>query len=362
MTEPKKVRVKRDPDVKKRAEATEQVVEFLEISDLGAHMRGEIKPPDMLLPDWLQKNVLHWAQGEPEDGKSWVLLWCAVQLLQLDDEARVLIMDGEMGSKSVAERLRVLGLDPGTADARVTHVNLSSVAREHFDKFVIWATAMRFDLIIWDPIAHHLAGAALDENNNSHVAEWIARVVNPLLAQGSTVAAVDHIVKSGENNGYARGASAKKARARVVYQFHKEVPFDRDTMGHIIVRVEKNSDASDIPRERDLHIGTNPTDGRFVFRVTDRPPVVKVDRRREQARSVVDKAVAYLEQQQQQGKKEVSEAALYSEVGGKKETTIAALREAGNTYGGRLTKRVQDLGKKSFTYYSLRGDDDVRQA
>ena len=83
--------------------------DFLEVSEIGAYMRGEIKPPAMLLEDWLQENVLHWAQGEPEDGKSWVMLWCLVKLLQENDEARVLIMDGEMGSRSVAERLRLLG-------------------------------------------------------------------------------------------------------------------------------------------------------------------------------------------------------------------------------------------------------------
>jgi AAA domain len=361
MTEPKKVRVR--PRSKKQAEATEQVAEFLEISDLGAYMRGEIAPPDMLLPDWLQKNVLHWAQGEPEDGKSWVMLWCAVQLLELDDEARVLIMDGEMGSKSVAERLRVLGLDAGTAEARVTHVNLSSVPREHFDKFVVWATVMRFDLIIWDPIAHHLAGAGMNENNNSEVAEWIARVVNPLLAQGSTVIGVDHIVKSGDGNGYARGAGNKKARARVVYEFDKKVTFDRETIGHIIVRVEKNSDASDIPREREIFLGGNPTDGRFVFRVSEREPVPKVDGRREQARSVVDKAVAILEGLPD-GETEISEAALRKQIGGNKAKTLDALREAATVgagaYGGRLSQRVEDLGQRSFTYYSLRRDDDVR--
>ena len=89
MSEPKKVRVKRSTAAQKQAEATEQVREFLEISDLGAHMRGEIKPPPMLVEQWLQKGVLHWMQGHPEDGKSWVALWCAVQLLQNDDEAGV---------------------------------------------------------------------------------------------------------------------------------------------------------------------------------------------------------------------------------------------------------------------------------
>jgi hypothetical protein len=131
-------------------EATAVVADFLDISDLAAHMRGEIKPPDMLVDEWLQKGVLHWMQGEPEDGKSWVVLWCAVKLLQEDEDARVLIMDGEMGARAVGERLHALGLDPDTAEARVTHVNLSAVTEDHWQEFLIWAHAMSFTLVIWD--------------------------------------------------------------------------------------------------------------------------------------------------------------------------------------------------------------------
>jgi hypothetical protein len=334
--------------------------DFLEVSELGAYMRDEIKPPAMLLDEWLQENVLHWAQGEPEDGKSWVMLWCLVKLLQENDEARVLIMDGEMGSRSVAERLRLLGLDAGTAEARVTHVNLSAVGREHFEDFVVWAVAMRFTLIIWDPIAHHLAGAAMDENSNSDVADWIANVVNPLLAQGATVVGVDHVVKNGERNGYARGASAKKARARIVYDFEKGAGFDRETLGKVTVRLAKNSDAAPIPRERDIALGGNPTNGQFAFQVSDRQPVIKEDRRREVRRNVVDKAVAILENLPDG--KEISENALYKQIGGKRATTLEALREAATTYGGRLSQRVEEQGTRTFSWYSLRGEDDVRQA
>ena len=241
-------------------------------------------------------------------------------------------------------------------------MNLSAVGREHFEDFVVWAVAMRFTLIIWDPIAHHLAGAAMDENSNSDVADWIANVVNPLLAQGATVVGVDHVVKNGERNGYARGASAKKARARIVYDFEKEkgAGFDRETLGKVTVRLEKNSDAAPIPRLRRITLGGNPTNGQFVFRVSDRQPVIKDDRRREVRRNVVDKAVAILENLPDG--KEISENALYRQIGGKRATTLEALREAATTYGGRLSQRVEDQGERTFSYYSLRREDDVRQA
>lgn len=358
MTEPpKKVRVKRTT-AKKLAEATEQVADFLEISNLGPYMREEVRPPEMLVKEWLQKGVLHWAQGEPEDGKSWVMLWCAAKLLQEDDEARVLIMDGEMSAHAIAERLRALGLDPGTAEARVTHVNLSVVPSDRFKDFVVWALAMNFTLIIWDPIAHHLAGAAMDENSNSDVQRWIAHVVNPLLAHGSTVVGVDHIPKSGDNNGYARGASAKKARSRIVYDFDKNANFDRETIGEIIVKLAKNSDAATIPKERQIFLGGDPNTGQFKFRVTEREPVPKRDRRRDDARHAVDKAVAILEKLEPGS--EVSARKLALEIGGNLKNTQDALHEAAHAAAGRLNARIEEVGKRLFVYYSLGGENGVR--
>jgi RecA-family ATPase len=361
MTPPKRVRVKHNPDKKEREEATAAVEEFLDISDIAGYMRGEIKPPDMLVPEWLQKGVLHWAQGEPEDGKSWVMLWCAVKLLQDAEDARVLIMDGEMGARSVGERLSALGLDPGTAHARVTHVNLSPVEPAHWDEFVVWARAMRFTLIIWDPIAHHLAGAGLNEDSNSDVQRWVSQVVNPLLASGATVVGVDHLIKSGsDSRGYARGAGAKKARSRLVYEFSKDKAqrFDRTTLGEVIVALVKNSDAALIPKERLIVLGGQPEADRFLVQITERePPEIKENRRRDKAREVVDKAVAILGELPAGA--EISARKLALEIGGKKQNTEDALREAATTPGGRLRQRVEESesGKRQYVHYSLRPDD-----
>lgn len=360
MTEPpKRVRVKRTSNAKKLAEATEQVADFLDISDLAAHMRGEIKPPEMLVEEWLQKGVLHWAQGEPEDGKSWVVLWCAVKLLQEDNDARVLIMDGEMGARTVGERLHALGLDPGTAEARVTHVNLSTVAPEHWEQFLVWARAMLFTLVIWDPIAHHLAGAGLDEDSNAQVQRWLAQVVNPLLAGGATVIGVDHVPKNGDNRGYARGASAKKARSRLVYDFNKQEDFGRTTLGEVVVALVKNSDAALIPKVREIVLGGHPETKQFVFRVSEREvPAAQVDRRRETARARVDKAVAILEKLEPGA--EVPARKLALECGGKPKATEEALHEAAHVAANRLKQRVEQRGTRQAVYYSLGVGDGIR--
>lgn len=360
MTEPKKVRVKRTTAAaKKQAEATEQVAEFLEISDLGAYMRGEIKPPPMLVEQWLQKGVLHWMQGHPEDGKSWVALWCAVQLLQNDDEARVLLMDGEMGARAVGERLHALGLDPGTAHARVTHVNLSTVGKQQWPDFVMWAHAMRFTLIIWDPIAHHLAGADLNEDSNADVMKWLAKVVSPVLNTGATVIGVDHLPKNGDNTkGFARGAGVKRSRSRVVYEFDRKVAFDRTTLGELMVELVKNSDAANIPRSRVLILGGQENSEHFVVRVSERDIPTVRDSRRDKRREVVEQAVAILGTLEPGA--ELTSNQLAGQMRGKRPTILEALKEAGTTAGGRLAMRVVPEGKRSTVWYSLRTDNGLR--
>jgi AAA domain len=359
MTTVKKRRVKRDPEKLAREQATAEVREFLEISDLASYMRGEIKPPEMLVEDWLQKGVLHWMQGHPEDGKSWVALWCAVKLLQQDEDARVLLMDGEMGVRTVGERLHALGLDPGTAQARFTHVNLDAVAKPQWQNFVVWAHAMRFTLVIWDPIAHHLAGADLNEDSNADVMQWLAQVVGPVLNTGATVIGVDHLPKNGDNTkGYARGAGVKRSRSRVVYEFDKKQAFDRTMLGELIVDLVKNSDAAEIPTSRAIVLGGKEGSTDFVLRVSPREVPEAKNRTRDDARAVVDKAVAILEKLPPGT--ELSANKLATDIGGNRRKTLAALNEAGTTTGGQLNQHTEEQGKRLYAYYSLRTENGLR--
>jgi hypothetical protein len=359
MTTVKKPRVKRDPEKLAREQATAEVREFLEISDLASYMRGEIKPPAMLVEDWLQKGVLHWMQGHPEDGKSWVALWCAVELLQQDEDARVLLMDGEMGARTVGERLHALGLDPGTAQARVTHVNLDAVAKPQWQDFVVWAHAMRFTLVIWDPIAHHLAGADLNEDSNADVMQWLAQVVGPVLNTGATVIGVDHLPKNGDNTkGYARGAGVKRSRSRVVYEFNKEKPFDRATLGELIVELVKNSDAAEIPKSREIVLGGKEGSPDFVMRVSERSVPTAKDRSRDTARLRVDKAEAILRELPPGTELPARKLAL--ECGGKPKHTEEALHDAAHTGANRLKQRIETRGTRQAVYYSLGEGDGVR--
>jgi RecA-family ATPase len=338
--------------------ATAAIREHLEISDLGKLMREDLGPPDMLLEGWLQKGALHWFQGSPEDGKSWVALWCVAQLLASDKHAHVLLMDGEMSGRTVAARLRAFDVAPEVAAKRVTHVNLTTVPRDGAEAFVRWAKALRFTLVVFDPMAQHLAGADADEDSNGAVARWIDAMVTPILAAGATVVAVDHIIKNGDTGGYARGASAKKARARVVYEFKKTRDFDRHTTGETTVALAKNSDAAEIPRNRVVELGGDPSTERFVLNVSESRPVERVDRSRDDERRMIDAAVQILTDLP--GRNEATQTFLVKQIQGKEDRVKKVLRENANSAGGSLHLRVEERGQRSTLYYSLRGDSGVR--
>lgn len=332
--------------------ADDAISRWLDVSDVEASLQEEDRPPEMLVEDCLQRGILHWVQGEPEDGKSWIVLWWIVQLLRSDKRATALLMDGEMGRRQVGARLRALGLTPMEA-RRVQHVNLSVLPPEAFDSFARWSAIRRFTVAVWDPIAHHLAGAGYDENSNRDVQEWIAKVLNPQLRAGTTVVGIDHVVKSGESKGYARGASAKKARARVVLEFGKGKRFDRQTLGHTMITVVKNSDSAEIPRRRKVTLGGR-TDGGFSIDVAE-DDTAHADQRQATRRRMIQDAVGVLADAG-----EMAETSLAKELHGKEATIKAALRENADSPGGVLHRRVVRKGQRAYAYYSVREDNGVR--
>ena len=282
--------------------------DFLDIGNVAEHMRGGMKPPAMLVKGWLQRGALHWLQGQPEHGKSWVPLWLAKQVMKENPRARVLWMDGEMGSATLADRLLALGMDPDVIENQLVHVNLTTVPRGQFDEFITWVVRRRFQLVVWDPMAQHLAGADLSEQSNSEVAQWLAAMVNPVSAYGGTTIAVDHISKTASADD-PRGAGAKKARARIIYAVARRNRFDRRTRGEIEIECVKNSDSADVVRYRRVLLGGDP----FEWRVLDEDSRIDGKLSRMQTAQDLRAVVSALDAA---GKDGLSQRKLVSAVGG----------------------------------------------
>jgi hypothetical protein len=195
----------------------------------------------------------------------------------------------------MAERLVAVGLDADTIERQFVHVNLSVLTRAGFKAFREWVADHRFTLIVWDPMAQHFAGAGVDDDKrNAEVAQWIAELVNPVSEYGGTTICVDHLAKNrAHGNGWPRGAGAKKARARIVYEFKKRRGFDRKTVGLVTVKVVKNNDDAPIPPAREIRLGGAP----FAFRESATDPVSTKQEEQAQFATDVRNVIRALEEQ-----------------------------------------------------------------
>ncbi|MGH3814158.1 MAG: hypothetical protein ACRDUV_17195 [Pseudonocardiaceae bacterium] len=63
---------------------------------------------------------MHWFQGEPESGKSWVAQHAAAEVL--NDGGTVIYIDHESSPDAVVTRLLLLGVDRATIRARLLYV------------------------------------------------------------------------------------------------------------------------------------------------------------------------------------------------------------------------------------------------
>jgi hypothetical protein len=234
-------------------------IEFYQLGDM---MRAGPQPVDMLVDEWLPKAVIVWLAAEPAAGKTWLSLWLAARVIA--DGGRVAYLDAELGFSVVAERLVALGCDPDEVDERLyysPYPELTSTTDS--DELKRLAVTEAWDLVVFDPVTDFLSGAGADENAGTHVTSWVKAFAEVVVQGGATALVCDHVVKSGETNGYAVGSRAKKAKTKVHFAVGVKAEYDRETVGTITVEVGKNTTAAPIPRKRTFAIG--PLDGPGTF-------------------------------------------------------------------------------------------------
>jgi len=154
---------------------------------------------------------LHWVQGEPESGKSWVTLIAAVQALA--DGLKVAYIDHEDDEHTFVERMRALGVDPDTIcdQSRVRYINphqAATTGARELAELDAWGP----DLVIIDVATESIGLEGLELERNGQVEQWLSIYIRPLLEYGAAVIVIDHVTKSSEGRGrYALGAQHKLA-------------------------------------------------------------------------------------------------------------------------------------------------------
>ncbi len=99
---------------------------------------------------------------------------------------------------------------------------------------------VRPDLVVFDSWINFLASAGMDENSSNDVAAWAVAFTHPARDRGIASLLLDHIPHEG---GHARGSTRKKDEVDVMWRLHNTQPFDRDSVGEIVLHREKDREA-----------------------------------------------------------------------------------------------------------------------
>jgi hypothetical protein len=201
--------------------------------DLGKLAAKGIKPPILIAGGMLYPAAVHCIAGPPAGGKTTLMAWWMLQHLR--DGGNVMLLDEESGPEQAAEKFLDLGATPEElSPPRFTYVPFPTFTWNlaERDRLFQRIAERRPGIIGWDSTAAFLAVAGLDENAAADITRFWASVLMPCAREfGAAVAAVDHVVKSGEHGGYGRGSGAKKAASDVQYIVEVVKPFNREHDG-----------------------------------------------------------------------------------------------------------------------------------
>ncbi len=207
---------------------------------LGAGIAGELEPPDELEPGILLKGKVHSVYAGPGTGKTMFMLWAVKRCLERGQA--VVVLDMENGPRIVSERLRSLGAAAERTDKLLHYfpgpnLPMTAEARASYEALL---DDVKPALVVFDSWINFLASAGMDENSSNDVAAWAVAYTHPARDRGITVLLLDHVPHEGS---HARGSTRKKDEVDVMWRLHNTQPFDRDSVGEIVLHREKDREA-----------------------------------------------------------------------------------------------------------------------
>ena len=219
---------------------------------LGDLLLGGIEPTAQLVDGLLYEGRIHAVASAPGTGKTMLALWIAHEVVKRG--GTVLYLDAENGPKLMAERLGDLGADPAVLDERFWYYGAEvDLSAESLEALRATVEIVKPKLVVFDSLADFLAVAGLEENSNSDVTSWMAKVVQPLKAAGVAALILDHVPK-GSNGKGPRGASSKIAKLDVLWNLEVTLGFDRERTGQITLKTGKDREAW-LPRMAQFSVG-----------------------------------------------------------------------------------------------------------
>ena len=230
---------------------------------LAKAMEEGIDPPEELERDVILRGRVHWVYAAAGLGKSWLALWLTKRCIERGQ--RVVYFDAENGQRTVSERLQALGVSTEGLDDLLYYYPFPYLTTEPevVGAYRAMLDEVRPDLIVFDSLVNFLGSSGLEENSNDDLVEWATAFTRPAREREIACLVLDHTPHDGD---HARGASRKKDEADVMWALRCALPFDRDRVGSVTLRRDKDREAW-LPERVGFSVGG--TQDGFIFRRSD---------------------------------------------------------------------------------------------
>lgn len=205
---------------------------------LGDGILNGIDPPDELEAGVLLKGKVHSLYAPPGAGKTMLMLWLVKRCVERGE--KVLLMDSENGHRIIAERLEDMGVDPTRVDEHLVYLSSPGLAIPDQPDYLALLDEVEPELIVFDSLISFLASAGCEENSATDIASWAGAFCHPARDRGTAVLLLDHVPHDGA---HARGSTRKKDEVDVQWSLRCTQPFDRDSVGEIVIFREKDREA-----------------------------------------------------------------------------------------------------------------------
>jgi hypothetical protein len=182
----------------------------------------------------LYPGLVHWVYGEPESGKTWILLQAAAE--ELAKGNLVVLIDFEMDERSIRARLKAMGVVNG-----LLYVNPPGPMDEQgWSDFSTMLESLGVTLVIIDGVTEAMGLHGWDPNSNQDAASW-GHCLRILARSGAAVVVIDHVAKNHGTGGRGPlGAQHKLAGADVALEVHVKTKPDLKHSGLLEILVRKD--------------------------------------------------------------------------------------------------------------------------
>lgn len=233
---------------------------------IGSVMEHGPKPTNWLIEPLIVHGRIHMLYGEPESGKTIILLSFILQCVERGEH--VLYIDEESGIDAVAGLLLAMGAKPAVIDEYVHYFPFPGIDTDAYPALLAYADMVQPAMVAFDSLTDMLTVANLDENSGNQVTTWMLDVATALARRdyAPSVVLIDHVPKDAENVRYSVASRAKKAKSDVLWFVRKLSDFDQERTAKVELERHKNRPGV-LPKKTTYTIGGE--DGRLICRPFD---------------------------------------------------------------------------------------------